>query len=198
MLSGRTRQGKLVHFVAPGTGGLDAGHASSTVRIEHAAPHHLAGTLVSVEAVAEPPGCGSGSRWSPAEDPLGDCSGRQLPTRIGRSDGAAAVQWPVVSVFGKVLRAGESKKVRSLAAIVPSINALEPEIQALSDDELADKTVEFRERLDQGEDLNDLLVEAFAVVREAACAHHRPAPLRRPAHGRHGAALRVDRRDEDR
>jgi preprotein translocase subunit SecA len=72
----------------------------------------------------------------------------------------------VVSVFGKVLRAGESKKVRSLAAIVPSINALEPEIQALSDAALAHKTVEFRERLERGEDTNDLLVEAFAVVRE--------------------------------
>jgi preprotein translocase subunit SecA len=72
-----------------------------------------------------------------------------------------------VSVFAKVLRAGESKKVRSLSAIVPSINALEPEIQALSDEELAHKTVEFRERLERGEDLNDLLVDAFAVVREA-------------------------------
>ncbi len=70
-------------------------------------------------------------------------------------------------MFGKVLRAGESKKVRSLAAIVPSVNALEPEMQALSDDELAHKTVEFKERLDQGEDMNDLLVEAYAVVREA-------------------------------
>ena len=72
-----------------------------------------------------------------------------------------------MSVFGKVLRAGESKKVRSLAAIVPSINALEPEIKALSDAELAHKTVEFKERLERGEDLNDLLVEAFATVREA-------------------------------
>ena len=71
-------------------------------------------------------------------------------------------------------------------------------MQALSDDELAHKTVEFRERLDRGEDLNDLLVEAFAVVREAAWRTHRPAPLRRPADGRHGAPLRVDRRDEDR
>jgi len=73
-----------------------------------------------------------------------------------------------VSVFGKVLRAGESKKVRSLAAIVPSINALEPEIEALSDEELARRTIEFKERLGHGEDMNDLLVEAFAVVREAA------------------------------
>jgi preprotein translocase subunit SecA len=70
-------------------------------------------------------------------------------------------------VFGKVLRAGESKKVRSLEAIVPSINELEPEIHALSDEELARKTVEFKERLDHGEDMNDLLVEAYAVVREA-------------------------------
>jgi preprotein translocase subunit SecA len=72
-----------------------------------------------------------------------------------------------VSVFGKVLRAGESKKVHSLAAIVPSINALEPEMQALSDEELARRTIEFKERLDNGEDMNDLLVEAYAVVREA-------------------------------
>ena len=45
---------------------------------------------------------------------------------------------------------------------------LEPEMQALSDAELAHKTVEFRERLDQGETLDDLLIESYAVVREAA------------------------------
>jgi preprotein translocase subunit SecA len=73
-----------------------------------------------------------------------------------------------VSVFAKVLRAGEGKKVRNLAGIVPLVNSLEPEVEALSDGELAHMTVAFRERLDQGEDLNDLLVEAFAVVREAA------------------------------
>jgi preprotein translocase subunit SecA len=73
-----------------------------------------------------------------------------------------------MSVFAKVLRAGEGKKVRNLASVVPLINALEPEVHALSDEELARMTASFRERLDQGEDLNDLLVEAFAVVREAA------------------------------
>ncbi|MHB8456248.1 MAG: preprotein translocase subunit SecA, partial [Acidimicrobiales bacterium] len=73
-----------------------------------------------------------------------------------------------MSVFSKVLRAGEGRKVRSLAAIIPLINSLEPETEALSDDELAGKTVEFRGRLDNGEELNDLLVESFAVVREAA------------------------------
>src|ERR1700677_2080611 len=73
-----------------------------------------------------------------------------------------------MSVFTKVLRAGEGKKVRRLADLVPMIGALEPEMQALSDAELQHKTIEFRERLDQGETLDDLLVESFAVVREAA------------------------------
>ncbi|MGO9456905.1 MAG: preprotein translocase subunit SecA [Acidimicrobiales bacterium] len=73
-----------------------------------------------------------------------------------------------MSVFTRVLRAGEGKKVRRLAEIVPMINELEPELEALSDDDLRHKTVEFKERLEQGEDLDDLLVEAFAVVREAA------------------------------
>ncbi len=73
-----------------------------------------------------------------------------------------------MSVFSKVLRAGEGKKLRRLAEIVPMINELEPEIEALSDGELRNKTDEFKARLADGEDLDDLLVEAFAVVREAA------------------------------
>jgi preprotein translocase subunit SecA len=73
-----------------------------------------------------------------------------------------------VNPFAKVLRAGEGKKVRNLASVVPLINALENEVSALSDEELAHMTVAFRERLAAGEELNDLLVEAFAVVREAS------------------------------
>src|SRR6204780_3197154 len=73
-----------------------------------------------------------------------------------------------MSVFTKVLKAGEGKKVRRLAKLVQPISDLEPEMQDLSDAELAHKTVEFRERLDQGETLDDLLIEAFAVVREGA------------------------------
>ncbi|MDQ4089061.1 MAG: preprotein translocase subunit SecA, partial [Actinomycetota bacterium] len=79
-----------------------------------------------------------------------------------------------MSFLTKVLRAGEGKKIKALQSLVPDINALEPEIEALSDDELRHRTVEFRERLDRaGPDdvddaLNDLLLEAFAVVREAA------------------------------
>jgi len=73
-----------------------------------------------------------------------------------------------MSVFTKVLRAGEGKKVRRLQELVPLIGNLEPEMQGLSDDALAHKTVEFRERLDAGETMDDILIEAFAVVREAA------------------------------
>ena len=73
-----------------------------------------------------------------------------------------------MSIFTKVLRAGEGKKVRALQALVPDINAFEPETQALSDEDLAHRTVEFRERLANGEHLNDLLIEAFATTREAA------------------------------
>jgi preprotein translocase subunit SecA len=73
-----------------------------------------------------------------------------------------------VSVFSKLLRAGEGKKVRSLAGIVPLINALEPEVRAMSDDEMRVMTTAFKERLEKGEELNDLLIEAYAIVREAA------------------------------
>ncbi len=79
-----------------------------------------------------------------------------------------------MSFLTKVLRAGEGKKLKALQTLVPDINALEPEIQALSDDDLRHKTVEFKERLaqvppDEVDDaLNDLLLEAYAVVREAA------------------------------
>ena len=73
-----------------------------------------------------------------------------------------------MSVFSKILRAGEGRKVRALQALVPDITALEPDMQAMSDEELAHQTVLFRERLAQGETLDDLLIEAFATVREAA------------------------------
>src|SRR5437762_14208894 len=73
-----------------------------------------------------------------------------------------------MGVFNKILHLGEGRKVKALEAIVPEVGAFEPEIQKLSDEQLAAKTVEFRNRLDNGEDLDDLLPEAFAVVREAA------------------------------
>ncbi len=72
-----------------------------------------------------------------------------------------------MSVLDRFLRAGEGKKVRALQSLVPDIGALERDMQALSDDALRAKTGEFRQRLDRGESLDDLLIEAFAAVREA-------------------------------
>jgi preprotein translocase subunit SecA len=58
--------------------------------------------------------------------------------------------------------------VKTLRKPIEQINALEPEMEQLSDEGLAAKTVEFRQRLEQGASLDDLMAEAFAVVREAA------------------------------
>src|SRR5213595_1302814 len=69
--------------------------------------------------------------------------------------------------FEKVLRVGEGRRMKRLAEQAAYITSLEPEFQALSDDELRGKTVEFRERLENGETLEELLFEAFAAVREA-------------------------------
>ncbi|MGD0852015.1 MAG: preprotein translocase subunit SecA [Acidimicrobiales bacterium] len=73
-----------------------------------------------------------------------------------------------MTVFSKILKAGEGKRVRQLAELVPPINELADEMAALSDEQLRAKTTEFRGRLAEGEDLDDMLLEAFAVVREAA------------------------------
>jgi preprotein translocase subunit SecA len=73
-----------------------------------------------------------------------------------------------MSILKKVLTAGEGKKVRALEAVVPRVNALEDDFKAFSDEELRAKTGEFRQRLEHGEDLDDLLPEAFAATREAA------------------------------
>ena len=60
------------------------------------------------------------------------------------------------------------KEVKRVRPIVEKINSLESEIQKLSDEELRNKTAEFKDRLTQGETLDDILPEAFAVVREAS------------------------------
>jgi preprotein translocase subunit SecA len=73
-----------------------------------------------------------------------------------------------MSVFTKILRAGEGRALKELEKIVGVVNELEPEMERLSDEELAAKTVEFKDRLANGATLDDLMVESFAVVREAA------------------------------
>jgi len=72
-----------------------------------------------------------------------------------------------MSILDRVLRAGEGKKVKALEGLVPEINALEVVTAALSDDALRGKTDEFRQRIANGESLEDLLAESFAVMREA-------------------------------
>ncbi|OFT62980.1 preprotein translocase subunit SecA [Corynebacterium sp. HMSC05E07] len=73
-------------------------------------------------------------------------------------------------MFGlsKLLRAGEGRTVKRLAKMADDVIALEEDFGKLTDDELKAKTDEFKERLDKGEKLNDILLEAFATVREAA------------------------------
>jgi preprotein translocase subunit SecA len=71
--------------------------------------------------------------------------------------------------FAKTIFGSSNERyVKSLQKTVDAIAAFEPEISALSDEDLAAKTVAFRARLEAGETLDDLLTEAFAVVREAA------------------------------
>ncbi len=72
------------------------------------------------------------------------------------------------NILTKLLTLGEGKQLREYEQIVARINALEPAVSALSDAELRSKTDEFRARHASGETLDDLLPEAFAVVREAA------------------------------
>src|SRR5689334_1017466 len=67
----------------------------------------------------------------------------------------------------KVLRFGEGRRVKRLAEQAAYIGTLEPEFEALSDAELAGKTQEFRQRIENGENVDELVFEAFAAVREA-------------------------------
>ncbi len=72
------------------------------------------------------------------------------------------------SILDSILRAGEGKILRQLKRISEQINSIEDEFVAMSDAELRAMTGEFRQRLEDGETLDDILPEAFATVREAA------------------------------
>ena len=73
-----------------------------------------------------------------------------------------------MSILEKVLSAGEGRIVRRLKAIANAVNSIEDDYVNLTDDELRELTDQYRERLADGESLDDLLPEAFATVREAA------------------------------
>jgi preprotein translocase subunit SecA len=72
----------------------------------------------------------------------------------------------IQTLLAKVVGTQNERELKRLRPVVGQVNALEPVIQPLSDEALRAKTDEFRQRLAQGETLDDLLPEAFAVVRE--------------------------------
>src|SRR5579863_172579 len=73
----------------------------------------------------------------------------------------------VDAILAKVFGTKTEREIKAMLPTVAAINDLEPAMRALSDIDLAAKTIEFKERLAQGTSIDDLLVEAFAVVREA-------------------------------
>ena len=88
----------------------------------------------------------------------------------------------------KIFGSSNERRLKSYRPKVAAINALEAEVSALSDEGLAARTIAFRQQLAEGASVDDLLVPAFATVREAAKRVLAPAAFRRPAHRRHGAA----------
>src|SRR4051812_4469713 len=105
--------------------------------------------------VPSAPGAGEGG----ASDRIG---------RAARSRRGPPVHSAAMSLFAKLLNAGEGRKLKLLQTIVPEVAAFEAEMEARSDEELRALTGVFKSRIDQGEDLDELLAEAFATVREAA------------------------------
>ena len=97
--------------------------------------------------------------------PRTDHSAR-LP-RPADADAATVDRVMLDSLLAKVFGTQNERELKRLRPRVAAINEREAEVQALSDDELRGRTVDFRARVEQGESLDDLLPEAFAVVREA-------------------------------
>ena len=73
-----------------------------------------------------------------------------------------------MSVIEKIFGTHSERELKRIYPIVDKIEAMEPEFEKLSDEELKAKTTEFKNRLEQGETLDDILPEAYATVREAA------------------------------
>ena len=73
-----------------------------------------------------------------------------------------------MGLFSKIMGSHSDRELKQIYPIVDQIEKLDPQMSALSDDELRGKTQEFKDRLQKGETLDDILVEAFATVREAA------------------------------
>ncbi len=74
----------------------------------------------------------------------------------------------MLNAISKIFGTKNDRELKRIRKIVNEINKLEPEMEGLTDEQLKAKTVEFRTKLEKGETLDDILVEAFAVVREAS------------------------------
>ena len=72
------------------------------------------------------------------------------------------------SILRKIFGTKHEREMKSIQPVVNKINSLEPQMQALSDDQLKAKTGEFKQRIQKGETVDQLLPEAFAVCREAS------------------------------
>src|SRR5882757_11055140 len=73
----------------------------------------------------------------------------------------------VDALLAKVFGTRNEREIKAMRPTIAAINDLEPSIQQLTDIDLAAKTIEFKEKLQRGASLDDLLIEAFAVAREA-------------------------------
>src|SRR3954453_19458404 len=157
-------------------------HPPAVPRPRHAADRKVAVGAAGRSGVSCPPASqgtrGAGRRRCRhhrrhAPDPSRSAARRRPGaggTRCGRQHPAttAGRLSTRMGILDRILRAGEGKKLKALEGLVPDINARAAEMSALSDDALRAKTAEFRGRIERGETLEDLLIESFAVVREAA------------------------------
>ena len=73
-----------------------------------------------------------------------------------------------MSLFEKMFGTHSEREIKRIMPLVDKIEALRPEMQAMTDEQLKARTAEFKERLANGETLDDILVDAYATVREAA------------------------------
>ncbi len=98
----------------------------------------------------------------------------------------------ITGFLKKIFGSHNERMLKLLVPIVDEINGLEPNIKKLSDDELRGKTAEFKQRLERGEELDDLLPEAFAVAHEGSVrASWECVPFDVPVDRRHCSFTRV-------
>ncbi len=102
------------------------------------------------------------------------------------------------SFAAKIFGSSNERRVKGFRPRVEAINALEPELVALTDEQLRARTAKFREQYATGTKLEDLLVPGLRHRTRSGQALARAAPLRRAAHRRHGSERRQHCRDEDR